>query len=125
MPTDESMRLRIFCFRVKPATKSLLGESPAGPDPARPGHKWHTRGMARGWESKSIESQIEAAEERKSAARAKAVDAAEGERKRQRDSLLLSRTRILNDIEQARNPKYQETLKAALKHLDDKLAELG
>lgn len=80
--------------------------------------------MARGWESKSIESQIEAAEERKSAARAKAVDAAEGERKRQRDSLLLSRTRILNDIEQARNPKYQETLKAALKHLDDKLAEL-
>jgi len=81
--------------------------------------------MARGWESKSIESQIEAAEERKSAARAKAVDAAEGERKRQRDSLLLSRTRILNDIEQARNPKYQETLKAALKHLDDKLAELG
>ena len=80
--------------------------------------------MARGWESKSIESQIEAAEERKSAARAAAVDAAEVERKRKRDSLLLSRTRILNDIEQARNPKYQETLKAALKHLDDKLAEL-
>jgi len=80
--------------------------------------------MARGWESKSIESQIEAAEERKSAARAAAVDAAEVGRKRQRDSLLLSRTRILNDLEQARNPKYQETLKAALKHLDDKLAEL-
>ncbi len=80
--------------------------------------------MARGWESKSIESQIEAAEERKSAARAAAIDAALVERKRQRDSLLLSRTRILNDIEQARNPKYQETLKAALKHLDDKLAEL-
>jgi len=80
--------------------------------------------MARGWESKSIESQIEAAEERKSAARAAAIDAAEVARKRQRDSLLLSRTRILNDIEQSRNPKYQETLKAALKHLDDKLAEL-
>ncbi len=80
--------------------------------------------MARGWESKSIESQIEAAEERKSAARAAAIDAAEVERKRQRDSLLLSRTRILNDLEQARNPRYQETLKAALKHLDDKLAEL-
>lgn len=80
--------------------------------------------MARGWESKSIESQIEAAEERKSAARAAAIDAAQVERKRQRDSLLLSRTRILHDIEQARNPRYQETLKAALKHLDDKLAEL-
>ncbi len=80
--------------------------------------------MARGWESKSIESQIEAAEERKSAARAAAIDAAQVERKRQHDSLLLSRTRILHDLEQARNPRYQETLKAALKHLDDKLAEL-
>ena len=80
--------------------------------------------MARGWESKSIESQIEAAESRKNAARAAAVDAAEAARQRQRESLLLSRTRILHDLEQARNPKYQETLKAALKHLDDKLAEL-
>ena len=80
--------------------------------------------MARGWESKSIESQIESAESRKSVARAAAVDPAEAERRRQRESLLLSRTRILHDLEQARNPRYQDTLKAALKHLDDKLAEL-
>jgi len=79
--------------------------------------------VARGWESKSIESQIESAEERKTA-RAAAIDPAQAERKRQRDSLLLSRTRILHDLEQARNPRYQETLKAALKHLDDKLEEL-
>ncbi len=79
--------------------------------------------MARGWESKSIESQIEAAESRKSA-HAAALDPAQAERKHQRESLLLSRTRVLHDLEQAHNPKYQETLKAALKHLDDKLAEL-
>jgi len=80
--------------------------------------------MARGWESKSIESQIEAAESRKSAARAAAADPVEAERNRQRESLLLSRTRILHDLAQARHPRHQESLKAALKHLDDKLAEL-
>ena len=79
--------------------------------------------MARGWESKSIESQIESAASRKTL-RPTSIDPAEAERKRQRESLLLSRTRVLHDLEQARNPRYQETLKAALKHLDTKLAEL-
>jgi hypothetical protein len=80
--------------------------------------------MARGWESKSVESQIESAESRKKA-RHKAIDPAQAEKQRQRDSLLLSRTRVLHDLEQARNPRYRETLQAALKHLDQKLAELG
>jgi hypothetical protein len=80
--------------------------------------------MARGWESKEIESQIESAEERKAAARAAMIDPAEAERKRQRESLLLQRTRILHDIEHARHPRHRETLQAALEHLDQKLAEL-
>ena len=86
--------------------------------------KWHTRGMARGWESKSIESQIESAESRKNASRAAAIDPLEAERRRRRESLLLSRTRVLHDLDQARHPRHQETLQAALKHLDNKLAEL-
>ena len=81
--------------------------------------------MARGWESKEIESQIESAEERKIAARAAMADPAELERKRRRESLQLQRTRILHDLEQARHPRHQETLKAALEHLDRKLAELA
>jgi hypothetical protein len=80
--------------------------------------------MARGWESKEIESQIQAAEERK-IARAAMTDPAEAERKRQRESLQLQRKRILHDIEQARHPRHRETLEAALEHLDRKLAELG
>jgi len=80
--------------------------------------------MARGWESKEVESQVEAAEARKNASRAAAIDPLQAERSRQRDSLLLSRTRILHDLDQARHPRHQETLRAALKHLDGKLAEL-
>lgn len=80
--------------------------------------------MARGWESKEVESQIESAESRRSAAHAGKIDPVQAERKRQRESLMLSRTRILHDLEQARHPRHQETLQAALRHLDEKLAEL-
>jgi hypothetical protein len=80
--------------------------------------------MARGWESKSVEDQIEAAESRRAATRGKQLTAMEAERTKQREHLLLSRTRVLHDLEHANNPRYQEILRAALKHLDDKLLEL-
>jgi hypothetical protein len=48
----------------------------------------------------------------------------DAERIRKRESLLLSRTRVLHDLEHAHNPRYREILQAALKHLDGKLSEL-
>jgi len=80
--------------------------------------------MARGWESKSVESQIESAESRR-AVRGVAISAQEAERNKKRESLQLSRTRVLHDLETANNPRYREILQAALKHLDDKLSEIG
>jgi len=80
--------------------------------------------MARGWESKSVEAQIESAESRHSVSRAKAVDSVIAERIRQREGLEMSRTRVMHDLDTANNPRYREILQAALKHLDDKLAEL-
>ena len=80
--------------------------------------------MALGWESKSVESQMEAVEARREASRIVAMNAADAERTRQRESLLLSRTRILHDIERASHPRHREMLEAALKHLDAKLSEL-
>lgn len=80
--------------------------------------------MARGWESKSVESQIESAESRRGTARSREITAIEAARIQQRESLLLSRTRVLRDIEHATNPRYKQVLEAALQHLDQKLAEL-
>jgi len=80
--------------------------------------------MARGWESKSIESQVEAVESRREGRQRPQISAAEAEKIRLRESLLLSRTRVVRDLEQAQNARYRETLSAALKHLDEKLAEL-
>jgi hypothetical protein len=81
--------------------------------------------MARGWESKSVESQIESAEERAALAKLPQLTPEEADRKGQRESLQLSRTRVLHDIETSKNPKYRVTLEAALKHLDDKIATLS
>jgi hypothetical protein len=80
--------------------------------------------MARGWESKSVESQIESAEDRAALARLPKPTPEEADRKRQRESLLLSRTRVVHDLETSKNAGYRKTLEAALKHLDDKLAAL-
>ena len=81
--------------------------------------------MARGWESKSVESQIEAAEERAALAKLSKLTAEEADRKGQLESLQLSRKRVLHDIGTSQNPRYRETLEAALKHLDDKIAALS
>lgn len=43
----------------------------------------------------------------------------------ERNSLELSRTRVLKDLEAATHPRRREQLQAALEHLDRKLAELG
>jgi hypothetical protein len=81
--------------------------------------------MARGWESKDVESQVDAAEERAALAKLPKLTPEESDRKGQRESLQLSRTRVLHDIETSTNPRYRATLEAALKHLDDKIAALA
>jgi hypothetical protein len=81
--------------------------------------------MARGWESKDVESQVESAEARAALAKVARLTPEEADRKGQRDSLQLSRKRVLHDIETSQNPRYRATLEAALKHLDDKLAALS
>ena len=48
---------------------------------------------------------------------------AEVERRRKKDSLLLSRTRILEELKSSRNPRYKKILTDALADLDEKLAE--
>jgi hypothetical protein len=81
--------------------------------------------MARGWESKSVESQIDAAEERAALAKLPKLTPEEAERKQQRESLQLTRVRVMHDLETSKNPHYRVSLEAALKHLDDKIAALA
>jgi hypothetical protein len=81
--------------------------------------------MARGWESKEIESQIESAESRRAAVRNAPLNDEQIRNQQQRESLEMSRTRVLRDLETVTHERYREQLRSALKHLDQKLAELS
>jgi hypothetical protein len=81
--------------------------------------------MARGWQSKDVESQVE---DRKTVAdnSGRGQKTEEDLRKEQeKRGLHLSRTRILNDLEHATHPNHRKSLEAALAHLDKKIAELN
>ena len=80
--------------------------------------------MARGWESKSVEAQIESAREREGHPRVRlTADQAAIEKKR--DSLLLQRTRVLHDLEKCRDQRYRKTLSDGLAYLEAQLKALG
>jgi hypothetical protein len=80
--------------------------------------------MARGWDSKSIESQIESANTEKSSENTEHRSPAEIEKLRQWESLMLSRTRVLHQMEACRNPRYRVILDKALADLESRLAKL-
>ena len=81
--------------------------------------------MARGWESKAVESQMEAAEARHLHSKGHELSAEELKIVRERESLELSRTRVLQDIASSENPRYKELMARSLQYLDEKLAELA
>jgi hypothetical protein len=79
--------------------------------------------MARGWESKSVESQIEDAS--MGVERRGVFTPEERELKHKRDSLELSRKRVLHDLEAARSPVRRSSLEQALAFLDEELRQLA
>jgi DNA-binding phage protein len=81
--------------------------------------------MARGWESKSVESQIDMAENRSAVARAKVLSDVSLDLLRKKESILMSRTRVVRDLENAQNPRYRTVLSKALKDLDAQLSTLA
>ncbi len=80
--------------------------------------------MSRGWESKSVESQMEEAAARRSAARRTPLSDEQVRLNSERQSLELSRTRVLKDIETTTHVRRREQLEAALRHLEQKLSAL-
>jgi hypothetical protein len=81
--------------------------------------------MARGWESKSVESQIESLEPRPAAPARPKLTAAEVDLLRQKESLALSRTHVVNLLGKAENPRYRKILEKTLRELDSRLKTLG
>ena len=76
--------------------------------------------MARGWESKSVESQQSDAAE-KSRTRRSPMSPNEAARQREIESLRLSRQNILQQLERARDPRHRRMLEDALAELQRRL----
>ncbi len=77
--------------------------------------------MARGWESKSVEEQqSEATTSRDESKRH--LTAVEIAMQQRRDSLLLSRNRILQQLQATEKPEYRKMLESALSDLERQLA---
>jgi hypothetical protein len=80
--------------------------------------------VARGWESKSVEAQIESANLRRGESKPR-LTPAQLDVQRKRESLLLHRTRVLSDLKNCTEERYRKTLADGLAYLEQQLAALG
>lgn len=80
--------------------------------------------MARGWESKGIESQIQESELKASRSQKAPLTPEQIEKHRRKQVLLLSRKRVEKDLQSSSDPRYRDQLNRALADLDAQLSAL-
>lgn len=85
--------------------------------------------MARGWESKSVEDQVQQSEAAAPVKEGKSkqkrqLTAAQIEVHRQREVLILSRVRVQQNLKASSNPRYTEQLNQALADIEAQLSAL-
>ena len=80
--------------------------------------------MARGWESKAVEAQIEESNSPASPGKSQPFSAEDTEIKHKRAQLQLSRQRVLQQLERSSSERYSESLRQALGDLDAQIAAL-
>jgi hypothetical protein len=82
--------------------------------------------MARGWESKSVEGQMESAAALASSSEDETpkITLEMQARQRQRQGIQLARKRILQQMEASANERYSEMLRTSLADLDSQLSKL-
>jgi hypothetical protein len=90
------------------------------------GGEEYNESMARGWESKSVEAQIDMAEAHRPFTQQQTAPSPESlELLRKKETILLSRTRVVRELDNAQNPRYKVVLTKALADLDAKLTMIA
>jgi hypothetical protein len=80
--------------------------------------------VARGWESKSVEEQINNRQNESETSGKKTLSRLEIEQKSKRESMLLARARTTTALQSTRDKRYRALLERTLAHLDSELAKL-
>jgi hypothetical protein len=81
--------------------------------------------MARGWESKAVEGQVQEFESKENRAHKRQLTQAQVEIRRQKEILLLSRARVEKQLQSIQDARYREQLSRALADLDAQLSKLN
>jgi len=81
--------------------------------------------MARGWESKSVESQMETSQSKKEQTGKKRVSPEVAATIRKKETLLLARAHLQQQMQLSQHPRRQEMLQNALTELEKQLTDLG
>ena len=81
--------------------------------------------MARGWESKAVADQIEEGESRQQQPSKTEVTKEQRVLKERLDSLKLSRSRLLQQLEHARHPAHRNVLLNGLKAVEREIEEVS
>jgi hypothetical protein len=82
-------------------------------------------GVARGWESKSVEQQIDNRQAESETPSKKKPSRLELEQKSKRESIRLARARTTTALRSTQDKRYRALLERTLQHLDSELAKLG
>lgn len=80
--------------------------------------------MAKGWESKAVESQVQDAESKGRSNSGSKLTPSESESKRRLEVLVLSRTRVAKDLESSQNERYKAHLTRALADIETQISAL-
>ena len=78
--------------------------------------------MARGWESKAVESQMEAARSGQAVSSKERLNPEKADAHRKKETLLLARTHLLQQLQSSQNPRHREIMEKVLVDLEKMLA---
>ncbi|HKQ87690.1 MAG TPA: hypothetical protein VJS43_13085 [Candidatus Acidoferrales bacterium] len=80
--------------------------------------------MAKGWESKAVEGQVEDSQSQRNNNKTQ-LTVAQIEANRRRQVLLLSRARVADDLQSSSDSRYRDQLTRALADLDAQISRLS
>jgi hypothetical protein len=80
--------------------------------------------MARGWESKSVEDQIEEARRSQGAYEGRVQTPEESARDRKIESLKLERSRLTEQLKRARSEAHQRMIRQSIEAIEEEIATL-
>jgi hypothetical protein len=81
--------------------------------------------MARGWESKSVEAQMESSQSNRDETAKKRLTPEVAAALRKKETLLLARTHLQRQLQTSQYARHREMLQNALTDLEKQLADLG